>query len=207
MQYEGLSFSGNTELQDKYNEHRIGKIVKNKPVNQLGFTEKLRYHDLDFQGSSETKERFGRKPVEGFVKVRPVSNLELRDISLDYTTEFIDAYRAKFGRRAATTNNSIRSTFSNNSHKTKQENPGTSGNLRPKTVGDLLDYSSETSVQFSARFGRRAKLEPEKPQKFTMRSNLKSPGPDVRFEGSSEQKANFTQKPILKTEKRLIWQI
>ena len=34
-----------------------------------------------------------------------------------------------------------------------------------------------------------------------MRFNLRSPGPEVKFEGSSEQKDNFTQKPIFKMEK------
>ena len=118
---------------------------------------------------------------------------------MEDTTEFLDEYQAKFGRRAATTGSVSRNTVSYGSG--IKEKPETSISTRPKTVG-MFDYSSETQLQFSARFGRRAKLEPVKIQKFTMRSNLRSPGPEVRFEGSSEQMDNFTQKPIIKTEKK-----
>ena len=113
-------------------------------------------------------------------------------------TEFIDEYRAKFGRRATTTGNIRRNNISYNSG--SEDIPGTSKGLRTKSAG-FSDYSSETALQYSAQFGRRAKLKPEKIQKFIMRSNLRSPGPEVKFEGSSEQKDNFTQKPILKMEK------
>ena len=130
--------------------------------------------------------------------MRPRTNKELRKASLDDTTEFIDEYRAKFGRRAATTSNIRRNNISYNSE--SEDKPGTSTGLRTKSDG-FSDYSSETTLQYSAQFGRRAKLKPEKIQKFTMRSNLRSPGPEVKFEGSSEQKDNFTQKPILKMEK------
>ena len=117
---------------------------------------------------------------------------------MDDTTEFIDEYRAKFGRRAATTNIIRRSNLSY--HSESEEKPGPSKGLRTKSCGPL-DYSSETAMQYSAQFGRRAKLKPQRIQKFTMRSNLRSPGPEVKFEGSTEQKDNFTQKPIFKMEK------
>ena len=229
LHYEGLSFSGKTEIHDKYVRQSGEKVVKNKPVNQLdygglnfdlgtetdefrpvtegGFKQfekempngELSYHGLDFQGRSETKERFGGKQVERFVKERPRTNIELRKASLDDTTEFIDEYRAKFGRRAATTSNIRRSNLSYNSE--REEKPGTSQGLRTKSYG-FSHYSSETALQYSAQFGRRAKLKPQKIQKFTMRSNLRSPGPEVKFEGSSEQTDNFTQKPVLKMEHR-----
>ena len=77
LHYEGLSFSGKTELHDKYGRQRGEKQVRRKPVSQLVYgglnfdlgTEtdesnvELSYHGLDFQGRSETKERFGRKQV------------------------------------------------------------------------------------------------------------------------------------------------
>ena len=229
LHYEGLSFSGKTEFHDKYVRQSGEEVLKKKPVNQLdygglnfdlgtetdeyrpvtegGFKQfenerphdELSYHGLDFQGRSETKERFGRKQVEGFVKERPRSNIELRKASFDDRTEFIDEYQAKFGRRAATTSNIRSSNLNYNSE--SEEKPGTSKGLRTKSDG-FSNYSSGTLLQYSAQFGRRAKLKPQIIQKFTMRSNLRSPGPEVKFEGSSEQKDNFTQKPVLKMEKR-----
>ena len=227
LHYEGLSFSGKTELQHKYVKHSAKKQESKNPVNQLEYTGlnfslgteageyrkvsgrtrrdhgvprgELRYDGLDFHNRSETKSRFVEKPVEGFVQLRPNTNIELVDKSLDDTTEFLDAYRAKFGRRAATTGTLPRNKIVLNNILENQTHPMV--NQRPKTVG-FLDYSSETSLQYSARFGRRAKLQPEKVQKFTMRSNLKSPGPEIKFTGSSEQQDNFTAKPIVKTEKK-----
>lgn len=85
LHYEGLRFSGKTELDDRYIRQSGEKMVKRKPVNQLdygglnfdlgtetdeyrlvtegGFKQfenerpngELSYHGLDFQGRSETK--------------------------------------------------------------------------------------------------------------------------------------------------------
>ena len=82
---------------------------------------------MDFEERSETKERFGRKQVEIFVEERPRTNIELMKASLDDTTEFIDEYQAKFGRRTATTSNNRRSNLSYSSE------PGTSKGLRKKS--------------------------------------------------------------------------
>ena len=69
---------------------------------------------------------------------------------------------------------------------------------RPKTrqrrgsgAGGLFALKTETS----ARYGRRAGLT-EKPVKFTMRDNIKTPGPDAKFYAYSAQREQFRPHPV-----------
>ena len=158
----------------------------------------LSYHGLDFKDKTETIERYGEKQrVDRFVKERPTSNIDIVKGRVEDMTEFREAYRAKFGRRAATTGSRARISLNSvgEEKQTKKVN-SSSGNLNLRSFGDLVDYCSETANQFSARYGRRAKM--EKPKKFSMRSNLKTPGPEAKFQGSSEQTDSFTNKPVSK---------
>ena len=83
-----------------------------------------------------------------------------------------EAVRAKYGRRAATV---------------------TAGG---RQAGPMFALTTETS----ARFGRRAGLT-ERPDKFKMRDNLRTPGPEAKFEAFSAHRETFKPMPVAKAVK------
>ena len=66
---------------------------------------------------------------------------------------------------------------------------------RAVTTG-MFAFTTETS----ARFGRRAGLT-EKPGKFKMRDNLRTPGPEAKFESFSAHRDTFKPLPVAKAVK------
>ena len=66
---------------------------------------------------------------------------------------------------------------------------------RAATTG-MFAFTTETS----ARFGRRAGLT-GKPDKFKMRDNLRTPGPEAKFEAFSAHRETFKPMPVAKAVK------
>ena len=150
--------------------------------------------------TTENKENFGRKATVKLVKARAYSNIGLHEDKLQDKTEFRSAYKAQYGRRAVTTGqvklDSESSSWS--SLNTRDSGSGRGQSPRPMTrlrrgsgAGGLFALTTETS----ARFGRRAGLT-EKPQKFTMRDNIRTPGPDAKFYAFSAQREQFRPQPV-----------
>ena len=190
-----------TEYEDEYVPMEASIQRRRRPSDNLGDLKGLNFaaRTEASEFSTENKENFGRKATVKLVRARAYSNIGLHEDKLEDKTEFRSAYRARYGRRAVTTGqvslDSERLSWPEDNTEAASRQVQSS---RPKTrqrrgsgAGGLFALKSETS----ARFGRRAGLE-EKPQKFTMRDNIKTPEPDAKFYAYSAQREQFRPHPV-----------
>ena len=194
-----------TEYEDEYVEMEAINQRRERPSDNLSNlqglnfaarTETNEYRPFRSELSTENKENFGRKATVKLVRARAYSNIGLHEDRLESKTET----RAQYGRRAVTTGRvSLDSeSFSWSEETEARSERGRGQSSRPKTrqrraseAGGLFALKSETS----ARYGRRAGLT-DKPEKFTMRDNIKTPGPDAKFYAYSAQREQFRQHPV-----------
>ena len=157
--------------------------------------------------NTENKENFGEKARVSVVRARAFSNIGLHDDKLADRTEAGSAYRARFGRRAATAGGArlldTESWASWSSSSSAGDTAAASNESRPatrlrrgETAGGMFALTTETS----ARYGRRAGLT-EKAPKYTMRDHLRTPGPEAKFETYSAHREQFRPVAVSKAVK------
>ena len=179
-----------TEYEDKFVELETSSKIRGRPSDNL---EDLRGLDRRRERSdwnTENKENFKKNSVTKIVRARAYSNIGLFDDKLSDTSETRDAYKARYGRRAVTTGQVSLSSESSS--------PSVDQLLsaRPGRSGGMFSMTSETS----ARYGRRQGLT-DKPSKYTMRDNLKTPGPDAKMETYSAHREQFRPPAVSRTVK------
>ena len=140
--------------------------------------------------STENKENFKENNVTRIVRARAYSNIGLFDDALSNTSETRSAYRAQYGRRSMSNLSSDSSTWSP-AHPETQLSPEKP--VRASSTGGMFSLTTETS----ARYGRRQGLT-DKPNKYTMRDNLRTPGPEAKFETYSAHREMFRPMPVTK---------
>ena len=188
---QGLNFAARTEASE-YSEFRPVSHGQSEYNNNRRREGEWPGGGAEF--STENKENFGRKATVKLVRARAYSNIGLHEDRLESKTET----RAQYGRRAVTTGQVSLDSESFSWSGDTETGSGRGQSSRPKTrqrrgsgAGGLFALKSETS----ARYGRRAGLT-DKPDKFTMRDNIKTPGPDAKFYAYSAQREQFRQHPV-----------
>ena len=175
-----------TEYEDHYTKlpRRSGK--RSRPQDNLDFK------GLNFADGTETQDLIFRPVTRGPMVSRRREGSWPSGL-MDFQTENKEQFRVQEVNRVS------RVGVASSAGLFESEPPGRAKFGRRASAGPRAGMFSLTT-ETSARFGRRAGLT-DRPDKFKMRDNLRTPGPEAKFEAFSAHKETFKPLPVVKAVK------